>query len=409
MDYGRLAEFFDKAVFARRDGTGSTTLSYAGFLFEDGTIEMNGEQRVALADLNLVTADGVSLKLDTASLGLRNAQTIAPEGRNEFAGEFTSSVVGLEFATKEGQVVRLDSVQTDSDNFYAEVNPDNSISAAAPHQSVVTGLHVTVDPETRLDFGAATFGINTFNFDKSPDGETDLSTAIKILLEKVTAAVGPDTRVKFANISIDTEDIAVNQKPEGSIRVSATPTITMASTQLEGPAAASVEQISLEISSLVADLVGQAVSVKTTGSTGMATIKLTAPGAEGQPGADVSVDTVRVDLQNFAANVAGGATKVSGAIGSEIAGLAASFPQPGGDMTVAADKLLTSFPTLNAEVSGGDVKVDGSIGSEIAGLAASIPQDGGKAMTVEAGEVQTSFPTLNAQVAEGATTVNLAR
>jgi len=408
MDYGRIAAVFDKDMFTRREGTGSTTLSFSGFLFEDGSIEMNGEQKATFEDLHLVTPEGVSFKLDTAALGMRSAQTVVPEGRTEVAGEFTSSVEGLEFGTKEGLVVRLDTVQTNSDTFFAEVNPDQSISAAAPHQSVVTGLHVTVDPETRMDFDVVTFGINTFNFDQSPDGEVDLSSAIKILLEQVSATAAPNTRVEVANISIDTDDIAVKQKPEGSITVSATPTITLASTQLQGPAAGSVEQISLEVSSLVADLVGETVSVETSSSTNLAAVKLTAPGAEGQPGADVSVDTVRLDLQNFAANVAGGATKVSGAIGSEIAGLAASVPQAGGDMTVAADRLATSFPTLNAEVSGGDVKANGSIGSEIAGLAASIPQDGGKAMTVEAGDVQTSFSSVNAQVSADSTTVSLA-
>ncbi len=456
LDYGRIAVFFEKDMFTRREGVASTTLSFSGFLFENGSIEMNGEQKATITDLHLVTAEGLSFQLANATLALRSAESYVPGGRIDVAGEFTSAVEGLELGTPEGQTVRLDSVQTHTDNFFAEVNPDKSIHAAAPHSSLVKGLHVAADSETAVDLAEVAFGIETLTFDQSPEGAMDVAAAIKIALEQIVARSGSDTRVEVQTASIASGELAVKQVPEGSMRVTANPTVTLASTQLRGAATGSVDQISIALSSLVAEMAGDAVSVQTAGSTNVSSVQLTAPGAEGQPGADVSVAAVRVDLQNLTTNMAGGDIEVNGTIDSEIARLAASVPQPGGAMTVTADQVRTSLPTLNAQVSGGatsvrttgsanmtafklmapgtegqpgtdasvqsarvdlqnlttnmaggDIEVNGGIGSEIAGLAASIAQPGG-AMTVAADQVQASFPTLNAQVSGGATTANLA-
>ncbi len=378
MDYGRIAVFFEEGLFTRRDGMGSTTLSFSGFLFEDGRIEMNGEQKAVFEGLHLVMSDGVSVQLDSATLSVRSAESYVPDGRIEVAGEFTSTVEGLRFETKQGQMVRLDSVLTNADNFYLEMNPDKSIHAAAPHISRVKGLHVKPDANTAIDLAAAGFAIEKLAFDQSPEGKMNVSSVIKINMEQLAAQSGPDTRATVQTASIDSGEVAFEQAADGPIRVSLNPKLNFATTRLQGPAAGSVDQITVALSPLVAEMAGSSVSVQTSGSTSIASVKLTTPGAEGQPGADVSVDALRVELQNLVTNMAGGDTRVNGAVDTEISGVAASVPQPGGAMTLAAEQVRTAFPTLNAEMSGGATTVNLAGTASLAGFETSLPSVDGR-------------------------------
>lgn len=378
LDYGRLALLFDRDLFTRRDGAASTKLSFSGFLFQDGRIEMNGDQTATIKGLHLVLADGLSLQMDSANFKLRSAEFYSPDGRIEVAGEFTSAVEALQAGTKQGQSVRLDSVQTHSDNVFLVVNPDKSIHAGAPHQSRVEGLEARPNPETAISLAAASIGIEKLEFDQTTEGEIDLSSVIKVALEQVGAKSGSDTQANVQAVSIDVADLSVNQNPDGPMRVSANPRVEVVSTQLRGATLGSVGQISVELPTLVAEMAGGAVSVQTSGSANMASVKLATSGAEGQPGTDVSVESVRVDLQGLNTNMAGSDIKVNGALGSEISGLAASVPQPGGAMTVSADQVRTSLPTLNAQVSGGATSVDLSGTTSLAGLQTVMPAAEGR-------------------------------
>ncbi len=378
MDYGRLALLFDKDMFTRRDGVATSKLSFSGFVFRDGRIEMNGDQSTTIKDLHLVMADGVSLQLDSADLVVRSAEFYSPDGLIEVAGEFTSAVNALQAESNKGQSVRLESVKTHSDNFFLVLNPDKSIHAGAPHQSRVEGLEARPNPETAISLAAASIGIEKLAFDQTAEGEIDLSSVIKVALEQVGAKSGPDTQANVQTVSIDVAELTVNQGPNGPMRVSANPRVEAVSTQLRGATPGSVGKISVALSTLVAEMAGETVSVQTSGSANMASVKLAVPGAEGQPGTDVSVETVRVDLQGFNTNMAGSDIKVNGALGSEISGLAASVPQPGGTMTVSADRVRTSLPTLNAQVSGAATSVNLAGTTSLAGLNTVMPSADGR-------------------------------
>jgi len=456
LKYGRIALILDRELFTRSEGTGSTTLSFAGLLREDGRVGINGKQSVTIEDLHLVTGEGLSLQAKRAHIDLLSYEGYTPDGRVEVSGNWKSEVSELTVETPDGQSVELMAVQTKMDSFFFELNADKSIHAFIPHHSSVEGLTARTDPATAVTVAAATFGLEKFTFDQTPEGAIDAGGAIRTKLENLGAQSGPDTQVNAATVTADVTELSVTRDLDGHLKVTAVPRIDVDSTQVKGAAPLTVDQVSFELSSFVADVAGQTTSVQTKGSANMSAFKLMAPGAEGQSGTDASVQSARVEMQNFKATVAGGDVKVDGAIDSEIAGLAANVPQPGGAMTVAADQVQTSFPSFSAQMSGGatavdltgstniasvklaapgaegqpgpdvsvdavrvdlenlaanmaggDTRVNGAVGSVISGLAASMPQPGG-AMTVAADELQMSFPTLNAQVSGGVTNVNLA-
>ncbi len=363
LNYGRIALIIDRDLFEKREGTGSTKLAFAGVVQSDGGINMNGEQTVTIDGLHLVTPEGVSIEVERAEIELLSSEDYTPDGRIEVAGKWESKVSGLKFDTPDGQSVALAAVKTEMNSFFFELNADKSIHAFIPHQSRIEGLTARTDPNTTVTLAAGTFGLEKFTFDQTPEGAIEAGGAIRTTMEQLGSSAGPDTQIGAGSVAADVTELAVKRDLDGNLTVTAIPTVEVASVELKGATPLTVDRVSLKLSPFAADVAGETTSVRTTGSANVSSIKLTAPGAEGQPGTDATVQTVRVDMRNFNAVVTGGDIKLDGGIDSDISGLAASIPGDGGAMTVAADQVQTSFTPLNARVSGGDVKVGGAIGS----------------------------------------------
>ena len=238
LNYGRIALIIDRDLFEKREGTGSTTLAFAGVVQRDGGVNMNGEQTVTIDDLHLVTAEGVSIEVERAEIELLSSEDYTPGGRIEVAGKWESEVTGLKFDTPDGQSVALAAVKTEMNSFFFEMNADKSIHAFIPHQSRIEGLTARTDPNTTVTLAAGTFGLEKFTFDQTPDGAIEAGGAIRTTMEQLGANTGPDMQIGAASVAADVMELSVTRGLDGHLKVTAIPKVDVTSAEVKGGHAA---------------------------------------------------------------------------------------------------------------------------------------------------------------------------
>ncbi len=454
FDYGRLALVLDRDILTKREGTVSQTQSYSGVLYRDGWIEMNGRTTATISDFDVTTDAGDDIRIAGAELNLLTSETYTEDGSLDLGGKVVSRFNGVDVVTADGIALQIESAESTTDQFFVSLDADQNFDIYAPHQTTVNGLRIQPDAGSSVSTGSLTLTIPGLSVNGGPDGETrvagtiqleaatisaqpDANTALDVgklattisdldLMQSEAAGVtldaamrteitdlaakqGAELGVNVAAATVELAGLALTQSPDGRLRIETQPRIDVSSTEMTGATPMTVDQVTVALSSLVTEMVGETIAVRTTGATDVGGIAVTMPDEDGQPGTEARIETVRVDLDPLQANVAGERIDVSGAVATAVGGMSATIGQPQGPLEVTAESLETRLSTLSAQLAGETTTVDIAGTTALGGVNAAMPAGNGlPEMAVTLSTLEVALNKVAAVIAGGQPEWNVA-
>jgi|GEM_PF-3460179 hypothetical protein len=248
------------------------------------------------------------------------------------------------------------------------LDPDGPIDLKTKGTIAAAGMNLSMPDAFAVDMQGANVDVDVA-YSGNPAEKGTVTGTVGVTLTGAEAIDAGPARITFDETKVDLSDLNVTVASSGAIDGTLVPTVTIAQAGLTGPAQAAADQINVALSTLGIRMEpGGAIDASTAGTTTVRAITVDQP-------VQATVNQVDVTLDNINAEVAGGDTRLRGALTLGVQGVDAGVPQEGAEpinATLAA--LNVALASLDVQLAGGTtaVRTNGTVALDQA--AATMPK-----------------------------------
>lgn len=228
------------------------------------------------------------------------------------------------------------------------------------------------------------------------DGDNSGSTIrasanLRVNSRDVTVATEAAGRIAYDRVTGHLADIALMRADNGQIRVSASPSLTLHAPSVSGPLSLEVARIDLGFDTVEANLIGEVIDLLVDGNIQFEEVSGALPeGSDGTAGPTFRSAGLKSTLGGLAIASSPDKTEVSGQIGVDVDGFAASAASPTGENQIGAGPVAADVTELELAMSADGIGLAGQLALDLGDVSLTAPNADGQdnSATLEAIEAR---------------------